>query len=508
MTRKAPNRVSIVGAGPGDPGLMTARSLELIASADVIYYDRLIPPNALDGTRPDAELVYVGERPGAVTVPHEEVVARMIESARQGRSVVRLNGGDPFVFGRGGEEAEAVRQAGLDFEIVPGVTAGVAATAYAGIPVTHREDAPAVAFIAGHDDPARPGRAIDWPALAAFPGTLVFYMGIGRLAENSEALIAAGRSADEPSAAIQQGTTPGQRVAVATLGTIAEEVAREKIKAPALVVVGEAVRRREGLRWFEDRPLHGRTVVVTRARAQASGFCRTLSSLGAAVVELPAIAIESLIESDEVTRALAELPRVDLLCLTSPNAVEHFFEALSQNGLDARDMSELRVVATGPGSADALRSHSIEPDLTPGRAVTEGLVELLEGEDLEGRRILIARAECDGEVLTDALRAGGAEVDEVAFYRTVRDTPGEIALEAVAEADWITFTSGSTVNNLLLAMPNGLPKGARIVSIGPVTSKAIRDAGLEVAVEASRHDLNGLLEALFDDLSRLPGRAR
>jgi uroporphyrinogen III methyltransferase/synthase len=270
---------------------MTARSLQLIASADAIYYDRLIPPGALDGAREDAELVYVGKQPGVPSVPQDEIGARLVEAGRAGKSVVRLKGGDPFVFGRGGEEGEALREAGVEFEVVPGVTAGVAATAYAGIPVTHRDDASAVAFVTGHEDPEKAESALDWEALARFPGTLVFYMGVKRLSENAAALVEAGRDPEEPAAAIERGTWPGQRTVTATLGTIAETVAREEIKAPALIVVGEVARRREELEWLERRPLHGRRVVVTRARAQASGLAATLRGLGAEVVELPAIRI-------------------------------------------------------------------------------------------------------------------------------------------------------------------------------------------------------------------------
>lgn len=500
MKTEPDNCVYIVGAGPGDPGLMTARSLELIALADVIYYDRLIPPTALDGARPDADLVYVGKRPGVVNVPQEEIIERMIESARQGLKVVRLKGGDPFIFGRGAEEAEAVRDAGLDFEIVPGVTAGVAATAYAGIPVTHRSDASAVAFVTGHEDPAKPGGAIDWRALASFPGTLVFYMGVGRLAANSAALIAGGRPAEEPAAVIQQGTMPTQRVVVATLATIAEEAARQEVKAPALVVIGSVAGRREELSWFEDRPLHGKTVVVTRGRAQASGFAGTLRSLGAAVVELPAIAIEPLIESAEVTDAVLSVSDYDLLCLSSPNAVELFFEALHRNGLDARALAGVKIAVVGPGTAEALREHRITADIVPERSVAEGLLEALEGTRMEGSRVLIARAEDARNVLPEGLAGRGADVEVVALYRTVRDTPESLSLEAARDAGWITFTSASTVRHLLTAMPDGLPPAARIISIGPVTSEAIRAAGLEVAAEAARHDLDGLLEALLADV--------
>jgi uroporphyrinogen III methyltransferase/synthase len=482
---------------------MTARSLELVSAADVIYYDRLIPPTALDGARPDAELVYVGKRPGVVNVPQEEIIERMIESARQGLMVVRLKGGDPLIFGRGAEEAEAVRKAGLDFEIVPGITAGIAATAYAGIPVTHRSDASAVAFVTGHEDPEKSDGAIDWQALAAFPGTLVLYMGIGRLAANSGALIEGGRPSDEPAAVIQQGTTPGQKVVVATLATIAEEATKQEVKAPALVVIGAVAARREELAWFEDRPLHGHTVVVTRARAQASGFATTLRALGAAVVELPAIRIEPLIESDEVFRAMTGIDSYDLLCLTSTNAVELLFEALAGSGLDVRALSKAKIAAIGPGTAEALGGHGIRADVLPERSIGEGLVDALAAMELAGRRVLIARAEEARNILPDALTERGAEVDVISLYRTVRETPDSRSIEAARDAGWITFTSASTVGNLLAVMPEGLPPGARIVSIGPITSEAVRAAGLEVAAEASSHDLDGLLEALLNDVRSL-----
>ena len=360
-----PGVVYLVGAGPGDPGLMTARSLELIAAADAIFHDRLIPPGALDGARPDAELVYVGKAPGKPSVPQREIGERLVEAARAGKSVVRLKGGDPFVFGRGGEEGEALREAGVEFEVVPGVTAGVAASAYAGIPVTHRDDASAVAFVTGHEDPEKAETALDWEALARFPGTLVFYMGVKRLRDNAAALIAAGREADEPAAAVERGTMEGQRTVVATLGTLAEAVEREDVGAPALIVVGQVVGRRESLAWLERRPLHGKRVVVTRARAQASGLAATLRGLGAEVVELPAIRIEPRLESEEVRRAVERIVAGEyaLVCLTSPNGVRLLFEAMGSAGLDARalghgdDRRHRPRERTGAGRAGNLSGH-------------------------------------------------------------------------------------------------------------------------------------------------------
>jgi len=478
---------------------MTARSLELVAAADSVFYDRLIPPGALAGAREDAELVYVGKQPGVPSVPQEEIGERLIEAARAGRSVVRLKGGDPFVFGRGGEEAEALRAAGIEFEVVPGVTAGVAASAYAGIPVTHRDDASAVAFVTGHEDPEKPESALDWEALARFPGTLVFYMGVKRLADNAAALIAAGRDAEEPAAAVERGTTAAQRTVSATLGTIAAAVEREQVGAPALIVIGEVAARREDLAWLERRPLHGRRVVVTRARAQASGLAATLRGLGAEAIELPAIRIEPRLEAAEVREAAAAIGEYALICLTSPNGVRLLFEALAAAGRDSRALAGATVAAIGPGTARALAERGIAADVVPERFVAEALVEALAGIEVEGKRVLVARAAEARDVLPDALRERGAEVDVVALYETVREQPDEAAVEAAQGAEYVTFTSSSTVTNLVEALGDRFPATARIVSIGPVTSETARAAGLEVDVEAERHDVDGLLAALLAD---------
>jgi uroporphyrinogen III methyltransferase/synthase len=492
-------RVYLVGAGPGDPGLMSVRSLELIAIADSIFYDRLIPLGALAGARADAELVYVGKQPGVPSVPQEEIGARLIETAREGKSVVRLKGGDPFVFGRGGEEGEALRDAGVEFEVVPGITAGVAATAYAGIPVTHRDDASAVAFVTGHEDPEKDESALNWEALARFPGTLVFYMGVKRLADNAAALIAAGRDPEEPAAAIERGTMAGQRTVEATLGTIAEAVEREQVKAPALIVVGQVARRREQLGWLERRPLHGRRVVVTRARAQASGLARTLRELGADVVELPAIRIEPRTGSQEVRDAVARLGDYSLVCLTSPNGVQLLFEAMQGAGQDARALNGATVAAIGPGTARALAEHGIVADVVPERFVAEALVEALTDVEVEGKQVLVARAAEARDVLPDALRERGGDVDVIPLYETVREQPDDSEVERAQEADYVTFTSSSTVTNVVEALGDRFPTSARVVSIGPITSETARAAGLQVAVEAERHDIDGLLDALLAD---------
>ena len=341
--------VYLVGAGPGDPGLLTVRARELIAAADVILHDRLIPPGALDGARADAELIDVGKVGGGPQVPQEETERQLLAYGASGRTVVRLKGGDPFVFGRGGEEALALREAGIPFEVVPGVTAGIAAPAYAGIPVTQRDVASAVAFVTGHEDPSKPETALDWPALAAFPGTLVFYMGVKALPRIAERLVAGGRNAAEPVAVVERGTLPGQRTFLGSLGDIAEEAAQAR--APAITLVGPVAALHERIAWLEDRPLHGRTVAVTRARAQASALAARLRELGADVVEAPAIAIRPL---------EAALPEdFDLLCVTSPNGAERLFELVR----DARALAGVTVAAIGPGTARALRERGIEPDV-------------------------------------------------------------------------------------------------------------------------------------------------
>jgi len=493
--------VYLVGAGPGDPGLMTARSLELIAAADVVFYDRLIPPGALDGAPEGAELIYVGKQPGVPSVPQEEIGAKLVEAGRAGKSVVRLKGGDPFVFGRGGEEGEALRAAGVKFEVVPGITAGVAATAYAGIPVTHRDDASAVAFVTGHEDPEKEETALDWEALAAFPGTLVFYMGVKRLEHNANALIAAGRDPDQPAAAIERGTMSGQRTVTATLRTLHEAVALAAVKAPALIVIGAVVERREQLAWLERRPLHGKKVIVTRARAQASGLAKTLRGLGAEVVELPAIRIEPRLQAPEVREAAAAVGVYELICLTSPNGVRLLFEAMAAADLDARALAGVTVAAIGPGTARALSAQGVLADVVPERFVAEGLIEALGDLDLAGQRVLVARAAEARDVLPDWLTEQGAAVDVVALYETVREQPSEESIAAAADADYVTFTSSSTVTNLTEALGERFPRGARVVSIGPVTSESVAAAGLEVDVEAERHDVDGLLQALLDDAS-------
>jgi uroporphyrinogen III methyltransferase/synthase len=475
--------VYLVGAGPGDPGLLTVRAVELIAGADVILYDRLIPPEALAHAREDAEVVYVGKEGEGPQFPQDDTHALLLEHARAGRTVVRLKGGDPFVFGRGGEEALVLAEAGIRFEVVPGVTAGVAAPAYAGIPVTHREVAGGVAFVTGHDSA---GSAIDWPGLARFPGTLVFYMGVRTLPRIAEQLIAEGRPADQPVAVVERGTLPGQRTLLATLADVAERAAATGIRAPAITLVGDVAGLRERLAWLEARPLHGKTVAVTRARAQASALAGRLRALGATVVEAPAIRIQPLAES------LPALDGYDLLCLTSPNGAELLMDRVR----DARALAGLRVAAIGPGTARALRGRGIEPDVVPARAVAEGLVEAL--AEMEIERALVVRAAEGRDVLPNALRERGAEVDVVALYETVAEPLDDATRDAAGAADYLLFTSGSSVR--FYAAAGGSLSDPRLVTIGPATSEELRAHGAEPDIEADPHTPDGMIEALLRDV--------
>jgi uroporphyrinogen III methyltransferase/synthase len=499
-----PGIVYLVGAGPGDPGLMTRRSLELIATADAILHDRLIPPGALEGARPDAELTYVGKEPGNPAMSQEEINDLLVELGRAGKSVVRLKGGDPFVFGRGGEEAEALRDASVPFEVVPGVTAGVAAPAYAGIPVTHRDAASAVAFVTGHEDPAKAESALDAEGLARFPGTLVFYMGVKNLPLIADGLIAAGRDPAEPAAVIRRGTYPDQQTVTGTLADIAERVADAGLTAPAITLVGPAATLRETLSWVERRPLHGKRVAVTRARAQASGLAARLRELGAAVVETPAIRIEPCPVEGGVANAIDAIGDYSLICVTSPNGVALLFDALAERGLDARALAAATVAAIGPGTARELERRGVRADVVPPRSVAESLVEALGEIPVEGKRVLVARAVEARDVLPDALRDRGAKVDVVGLYETVVEPLSDEGRSALADAHYVTFTSASTVRNLLgsLGDRRDALDGARVVSIGPVTSAEARELGVEVAVEAERHDVDGLIDALVEDAAR------
>jgi uroporphyrinogen III methyltransferase / synthase len=494
----AAGTVYLVGAGPGDPGLVTRHALELVREADAIVYDRLIPAGLLAEARPDADLHYAGKEPGEPSMEQERINALLVELGRSGKSIVRLKGGDPFVFGRGGEEAQALAAARIPFEVVPGVTAGIAAPTYAGIPVTHREEASAVAFVTGHEDPTKPESAIEWEALARFPGTLVFYMGMKQLPEISRRLIENGRAADTPAAVVERGTLPGQRTIVATLADIAARVHAEGVKPPAITLVGRVASLADQIAWLDQRPLNGRTVAVTRARAQASGLAQRLARLGAEVVEAPAIRIEPRPVNGEVAQAAREIGSFALVCVTSPNGATLLLDAVEAVGGDARSFAGVEVAAIGPGTTAELARRGIRADVVAEVSTAEGLLDALSDMELAGERVLVARASEARDALPDGLAERGADVVVVPLYDTVAEQLGDDQLAAVERADYVTFTSSSTVRFFMDALAGAvLPERTRVISIGPITSATARELGLEVHAEAARHDIDGLVETLL-----------
>jgi uroporphyrinogen III methyltransferase/synthase len=501
--------VYLVGAGPGDPGLLTVRGRELLASCDTIVYDALVNPLLVDdgwiGRTNGAERIFVGKRGGAPSMEQSEITALLVRLARDGKRVVRLKGGDPLVFGRGGEEAIALAGEGLAFEIVPGVTAGVAAPAYAGIPVTHRGVSTSVTFITGHEDPGKDKDQTDWSALARAGGTLVLYMGVSRLAKIATALMSGGRSPSTPAAIIEWGTYPRQRTVTATLATLAETAAREKVIAPSIAIIGDVVRVRDEMRWFDRRPLFGRTIVVTRAREQASQLRTLLEIAGASVIEAPAIRIEPL-DQAPLRAAVEQIAMYDWLVVSSRNAVELLWTALRDLGLDARALARTKLCAVGPATADALLAHGLAVDLIPDRYVAEGvIVKFRARSDVRSARVLFPRAAGARELLPAAMREMGADVSEIEIYRSVPDLSGLDTLRAALDAstvDLVTFTSASTVRHFVDALGAERARTVRGASIGPVTSDAARTLGVPVAIEAAESTIASLVQAITAHLAR------
>jgi uroporphyrinogen III methyltransferase / synthase len=472
--------VYLVGAGPGDPGLLTLRGKELLERCDALVYDRLADPRIVGIAHPGAERHYAGKAPGRHAMTQDEINDLLVELGRRHPTVVRLKGGDPFIFGRGGEEGLCLRQAGIEFEVVPGVSSAYAVPAYAGIPVTQRGMAAQVTIVTGHEDPAKPEPDVDWAGLARTPGTLVFLMGVGALAPNMARLVEHGLPADTPAAVIARGTRPDQQTVVSTVAGIAEAAAGADVRPPAITLVGQVATLHEQLGWFERRPLFGRRVVVTRARAQASGLARRLSDLGAQVIEAPAIRIEPL------PYERPDLAAADILVVTSVNGVELLLAG------DVRCLRDTVVAAIGTATADALRSRGVEPDVLPGQAMSESLLEALGG--VAGKRVLIATARDARPVLPDGLRERGAEVEVLHLYRTMREP---VDVEALLSADFVTFTSSSTVDTVLDALDPAQRASLRAVSIGPITTRSLRARGVEPAVEADPHDVDGLVDAVL-----------
>jgi uroporphyrinogen III methyltransferase/synthase len=495
--------VYLVGAGPGVEGLLTLRAVECLRRAEVVLYDRLVPA-AMLAFAPDAEQVCVTELAGTHSERCPHIHRTMIDAARRGKCVVRLKGGDPLIFGRGGEEAEALREAGIDFEIVPGVSAALGAAAYAGIPLTHRQHASAVAFVTAHESPDKEEGSLDWDALARFPGTLVFYMGLARLAVLSETLVARGKPADTPAALVQNATLPGQRVVTTTLAALPDAAKRAGLVSPTLTVVGSVVRLRESVAWLERRPLHGKCVLVTRPAGQERDLVRRLEELGAEVLFQPTVSIEDPPDFAPVDRALRGLADYQWLVFTSVNGVHRLLTRLRQTGRDLRALGGLKLAAIGPATADALRSYHLEPDIVPSSFRSEDLAASLL-HLVTNSRVLLARADRGRDTLRELLSTV-AIVEQVAVYSqrdVVEADPAVLGRLRRGEIDWVTVTSSNIARSLARLLDAMAAQSFRsgkpgVITISPVTSTAVRELGWPVAAEARTFTSEGVVEAVLN----------
>ena len=499
-----PGFVYLVGAGPGDAGLLTIRGAEVLGRAEVVLYDALVNPELLECAPSSAEIIFGGKRGGGRKIPQEELNAILVERARAGKVVVRLKGGDPYVFGRGGEEAEVLAKAKIPFEVVPGVSSFVAVPNYAGIPLTHRKFASRITLVTGHEAPDAEKDGIDWEQLARTPGTKVIMMGTERIGQIAATLVEHGTPATTTVAVIQWGTTPRQRSVAGTLADIGEVAKRSEIGPPSVVVVGEVVSLREELNWFERRPLFGKRVAVTRTREQASQLCARLRELGAETLEIPTIKLSHPTNRQDLVDALLALNSYDWLVFTSPNGVTRFFEYFFRQFQDMRDLGGARIAAVGPATASKLKELHLQVDLMPEEAIGVKIAAAFRKfETIENLKICLLRAEVANPDLPEALDALGAIVDDVACYRTepqTEDPTGAAARMMEEGADWITFTSGSTVENFharfdLPKLVERFPR-MRLASIGPETSKALAAVGLKPSVEAREHTIEGLIRAI------------
>ncbi len=501
-------KVYLVGAGPGDPGLITLRAVECLKLADVVIYDFLATPTLLSYVNENAELIYVGKKSGNHTFPQEEIINLLIEKAQKGLTVVRLKGGDPFVFGRGGEECCALAEAGIPFEIVPGITAGIAAPGYAGIPVTHRSLASSVAFITGHKQTSHSGSEIQWKHLARGVDTLVFYMGVKNLSHIVSELTANGRSEDTPVAIIRWGTRPSQNTITGTLATIVELAQKNSITPPAIIVVGEVVTLSEKLAWFKKRPLYGRRIFNTRSRHQASLLTQALVNLGAEVVEFPTIQIIFENNSSDLQEKVDTIKDYDWLIFTSINSVHAFLKCVIKKYHDIRALGSVKIAGVGSGTEKAINSYHIQADIIAKNAVAEGLIaELQSADSWNNKRVLLPRAEKARDVLPDTLSDWGARVETLTVYKTVK--PADInrhVLQDIQEDryDCITFTSSSTVKNFVALLKEEnlteIIPAIKAVSIGPVTTATMIEAGMKPITEAEEHSIPGLVKSIEEYL--------
>ena len=496
--------VYLIGAGPGDPGLITVKGLECIKIADVVIYDRLAGPRLLEHSRPDARCIYVGKGPDRHTLTQDEINSLLVEEASQGHIVARLKGGDPFVFGRGGEEAEELVRHGIPFEVVPGITSAIAVPAYAGIPVTHRSHTSTLAIITGNEDPDKEDSSIQWSKIATGAGTLVFLMGMGNLPAISSKLIEHGRDPQTPVALIRWGTRPEQRTLVGNLANIAGLAQEANFKNPAIIVVGEVVKLRERLRWFEDKPLFGQRILVTRSREQASALSRSIERLGGESVEFPTISITEPLDYTPMDEAIGRVSEYQWFIFTSVNGVKYFFNRLRHLGRDIRDLHGARICAIGPQTRKSLHDLALRVDYVPGEYRAEEIVSGLRELIKPGDRVLLPRADIARGALPVGLAALGARVDEVTAYRTVAgrgNAPLITQMLNDGDIDMITFTSSSTVRNFVeLLGPGNVPEligRALVACIGPITAQTAHELGLTVHIEAKEYTIDGLLQAIL-----------
>lgn len=495
--------VYLVGAGPGDPKLITVKGAECIAKAEVLVYDRLASRRLLTLANPECEMIYVGKSPDRHTLRQEEINEVLVKKGLEGKIVTRLKGGDPFVFGRGGEEAEALLNAGIPFEVVPGVTSAISVPAYAGIPVTHRDLTSSFAVITGHEDPNKNSSAIAWEHIANSHDTLIFLMGVANLELIANKLVENGRSKTTPVALIQWGTRPEQRTLVGELHNIAELVEREKFTNPSIIIVGEVVSLREKLQWFEKKALFGQRIVVTRARQQASVLSQAIEDLGGEPWEFPAIELAPPTNPELIVKAIQQIKRFEWLVFTSVNGVDAFFKELKNQGKDVRDLAGIELVAIGPATQSALENKGLRVTFVPEEYRAEKIIEGLASRVLPGQSVLLARAEEARDILPESLKALGADVWDVPAYKTVLGQANKEELQALLRDKLIqavTFTSSSTVRNFLQLLDHdrSLLEGVKIFSIGPITSATARELGLTVYREAEKYTIKGLVQALVE----------
>lgn len=489
-------KVWLVGAGPGDPELITLKAKRLLEQADCVLFDHLAGPELLDLVPDSAERIYVGKKKAAHTLTQEQICELLVDRGAKGLNVVRLKGGDPFMFGRGGEEAEALVDAGLAFEVVPGVTSPLGIAAYTGVPLTHRDHTSVVTFITGHDV-----QNIDWMKVGTSE-TLVIFMGLSHFDQIAASLMGSGRPGDTPAMAVRWGTRPDQEVVVGTLNTLPLLIHEKGLKPPATIIVGEVVRLREKLSWFEKLPLFGKRIVITRAREQAGTFAAVLRGLGAEVMELPTIRIEQAPDYGPLDRAIDELPEYDWIIFTSANGVRFFLDRLNASVRDLRSIRG-KICAIGPATRAALQELHLKVEVTAERYVAEGLLESLAAFDFTGTRVLLARAAVARDIIPVELTRRGARVDVVEAYRTVppEDLKEKAAGMLARKPDWVAFTSSSTARNLVDAIGAQALTGVRVASIGPVTSATLRECGVEPTVEASESTITGLVAGIMSRVS-------